>query len=221
MPTRSWTFTLSFRKLTKNNFCFIWLIRTQFQLNRKASKTYQKWDSDTEGWLKKTKLLHMSFVWAFFVPFKALLHSHAAHSFYWILKPLPSAKRFYFGVSSYVGGWFPPSLHASFIAIFRTRSLLETFLSPFYDTVSSFRAASSCSQGQRRKQELKLSLSCLADANSFCLKHRSPVHGVQGCRDSSSMFLGWVFLGIVLCKGHVQPPCALAAVASEKGCCNL
>lgn len=98
----------------------------------------------------------MSFVWAFCVSLKALLHSHAAHSFYWILKPLPSAKRFYFGVSFYVGGRFPPSLHASFIAIFRTQSLLETFLSPFYYTVSSFRAASSCSQGQRRKQELKL-----------------------------------------------------------------
>lgn len=105
---------------------------------------------------KLKKLFHMSFVCFFCVSFKALLRFHAAHSFYWILKPLQSAKRFYFGVSSYVGGWFPPSLHASFIAIFRTRRLLETFLSPFYYTVSSFCATSYCSQGQRRKQELKL-----------------------------------------------------------------
>lgn len=134
----------------------------------------------------------MSFVWAFCVFFKALLHSLAARSFYWILKPLPSAKRFYFGVSSYVGGWFPPSLHASFIAIFRTQNLLETFLSPFYCTVSSFRAASSCSQGQRSKQELKLSLSCLADANNFCFKHRS-----AGLHRLLISVPGWVFLGTV------------------------
>ncbi|KAF2981802.1 hypothetical protein EK904_011755 [Melospiza melodia maxima] len=97
--------------------------------------------------------------------------------------------------------------NSSRVRVIRTRSLLETFLSPFYDTVSSFRAASSCSQGQGRKQELKLPLSCLADANSFCFKLRTPVPGVQGCRDSSPTFLGWGRGGSLKCSAAVVTLC--------------
>lgn len=89
-----------------------------------------------------------------------------------------------------MGGWVPPSLRARFIAIFRTQSLLETFLSPFYYSLLLPCCEFLLLGAKKRTRAEAAFSSCLADADRFCFRHRSPVPGVQGWVCSAAALRG-------------------------------
>lgn len=113
-----------------------------------------------------------------------------------------------------MGGWFPPSLRAGFIAIFRTQPtgdlpvslLLHGLLLPYCKFLFL---------GAKKKTRTEVAfLSCLADADAFCFKHRRPVPGVQGCVYSAATFPRVDVLGSGVCEGAgvypmFWPQCAM------------
>lgn len=121
-----------------------------------------------------------------------------------------------------MGGWFPPSLRAGFIAIFRTQPtgdlpvslLLHCLLLPYCKFLFL---------GAKKKTRTEVAfLSCLADADAFCFKHRRPVPGVQGCSDipQGGCFREWC-LWRCWCLPHVLATVCDVLLKKDAASCNV
>lgn len=165
----------------------------------------------------------MSFVWAFCDSLKAAAFSCSAFI-------LLNTKAFYHLPKGFILG-FPLMWEGGFLLPFVLDSLLSLGLRAYWRpscllfiTVSSFLAASSCSWGQRREQELKqpFRAAWLMQTDFVLGTGFQFLECRAGCAEQQHS-PGRMFLGTVPVWGYMELPHALARVHGDsgKGRCNL